>query len=878
MGGRAIFTGTAWLLAATAPAVLAAPCAAQAMPEPELRIVELRLRDRIMLAENLIAWQSGEDLFLPAQDAFVLAGFPIEVDAAGVAEGWFLRENQRFTLDPQTGQVEVAGRSFTLEPADYRVIEGVPHVSLSALNRWFSMGAGFLAARQVVVLAPPYLLPDEETARRAFGRQTGPGRGEGIDTTGFVPVAADYRLIGWPHITANLALSYDGAARNQWGGSAQVLAVGDLLFATGRLAASYDSRGQSSARLTLGRADAQAQLLGPLGASYFDFGDIASDSLPLISRAGSGLGLRVGREPLTRADRFDSTNIIGDATPGWQAELYRDGELLSFQEIGSDGRYLFPDVPLRFGSNRFRVQLYGPAGERETVDRVFDIADTLIEPGALRYSLAVYDAGSSLLGAHDLLENGVDGFGTRLNDGLFAEASAGFGLSKQVSVSGFAAYSDPRTGASSAWLGASGALRLQPMLLSATLAVQDNGAAAWQAGLVTGLGPVSVTLDHSQFARGFDSEENRFGSASGIASRSEAALDLRLPRIGIALALTQTRQFDGTRDRSAEVRLSGTVLGISATHRLGWRLLDQPGQAQLERFDGALTLSGNLGALRLRGGLDYDITPSARIRRARAEASYRLENWYLLAGFEREFVEDSGQWRIGANRDWNGVRLGLEGRYDDRRKDARVLATLSFAFDRGNGGGLRFGRAARSDRGRLQPRGFHDMDNNGHRDAGEPDIALRFVTDPRGRQESDAGLIEDLPVDRVIAVVPDLTSNPDPFLVPRDAGYALTARPGAVARIDVPLVDSADAEIILLEADGTPAAGTLAVLTPCGGGPAAATRAAHDGLAYFRQLLPGCYVLSRPAGFAGQIELEPKDVLRRTITLAAPGTAPGGGS
>lgn len=865
-------TALALALAAMQAALPASPACAQERPgvetTGELRIVDIRLRDRSTLAGDMFAWQDGEELYLPAEQSFAVLGFPITVAPDGKACGWFLREKQRFELDPLARSVTVAGRAYELEPADFAIIEGVPHVSLGALNRWFSLGARFASDRQVIVVDPPYLLADEEIARRSGARHGGAGARDEIDSSGFKSVDPAYRLLGWPHLTANLSASHDGAARQKFAASAQLLATGDMLFMTGRLALSLATRGENQARLTLGRRNADATLLGPLGATYFEFGDVVSNSLPLIARNGSGVGFRVGREPITRADSFDTTDIIGDATPGWQAELFRDGELLAFQEIGTDGRFVFAGVPLRFGANRFRVQLYGPSGERDSVDRTIDIADTLIEPGSVRYSVAMFDSTRSLFGERNFADLALDGEGEQLDDGLYAEANAGLGLSGKLSLSGFAAVRERKAEPLRAWFGASGAWRAGPALLSGDIAVQDDGELAWTAGALTGLGAFSLSLAREEYSRGFDSQESRAGSSGGIASRTDATIDGRLPNLGIALSLGEIRQFDGTRDRSAQLRMSGKLLGLSTTHRLAWRELVRPGAARERRTDGDLAVSGAIGELRLRGGLEYDITPDLKLRRARAEVNYRLAEWYFQAGFDRDLENRSSQWRLATNRDWIGVRLGLEGRYDDRRGDVRILATLAFALDRGPDRELRLGRAARSDRGQLHVSGFHDRDGNGIRGADEPELGLRFITDPRGRSLGGDQVIEDLPVDRVVALAPDLASNPDPFLVPAVQGYRVMMRPGALQRVEVPLVDSADAELVLRDAGGGPVAGVVVELQPCQGGPAAAARTAHDGLAYFRQLLPGCYRVARPAGVEAEFELVAKDVLRRILVVS----------
>ena len=70
---------------------------------------------------------------------------------------------------------------------------------------------------------------------------------------------------------------------------------------------------------------------------------------------------------------------------GWDAELYRNGQLIGFQEDDGDGRYEFLNVELFFGRNELEVVLYGPQGQvrREKTD--FPVGFNQIEPGETYY-------------------------------------------------------------------------------------------------------------------------------------------------------------------------------------------------------------------------------------------------------------------------------------------------------------------------------------------------------------------------------------------------------------------------------------------------------------------------------------------------------------
>ncbi|MFM9500486.1 hypothetical protein ACKI1Q_43865, partial [Streptomyces galilaeus] len=82
---------------------------------------------------------------------------------------------------------------------------------------------------------------------------------------------------------------------------ADIRSSGDLAFLTARLYAGLSSTGGlTAARAQLGRRDPDLALLGPLRASEFQLGDVASEALPLGLRGVAGRGVFVTNEPLER--------------------------------------------------------------------------------------------------------------------------------------------------------------------------------------------------------------------------------------------------------------------------------------------------------------------------------------------------------------------------------------------------------------------------------------------------------------------------------------------------------------------------------------------------------------------------------------------------
>ena len=81
-------------------------------------------------------------------------------------------------------------------------------------------------------------------------------------------------------------------------------------------------------RLRAYRTDPKGQLLGPLKATHFALGDISTFSTPLVSQSVAGRGALVTNRPIERPDNFDRTSFRGELPSGWDAELYRNDQLL----------------------------------------------------------------------------------------------------------------------------------------------------------------------------------------------------------------------------------------------------------------------------------------------------------------------------------------------------------------------------------------------------------------------------------------------------------------------------------------------------------------------------------------------------------------------
>ena len=399
----ALLGGLAWGAGAVGPlraapgqaAAVSDPKVAAALPvvEPsddDLLILELRL-NRLVLSQGLIAYRipSGVCLYLGAVAQAL--DFPIRVDAGtGRAEGWFLREDRVFVLDLVRQEVTIGGSAGTFDAGRVqRHPEGIC-VELTLLSTWFPIEFQFDQANATVTLRPWEPLPIElRLARERRRARLGQGRGALPD---YPRHETPYELWNWPVVdsflesrlvrvgnsdSANLVNRYN------------TLAVGELLRMTSEISlAGNTGNALSRVRARLGRKDPGGGLLGPLRATEFALGDIATPQTPLVARSEPGRGAEVSSFPLGRAQEYDRITLRGELPDGWEVELHRNGVLLDFRESRGDGRYEFEDVPVLFGRNEFRFVFYGPQGQvREKTEELF-IGTDLTSPGEFYFRLA----------------------------------------------------------------------------------------------------------------------------------------------------------------------------------------------------------------------------------------------------------------------------------------------------------------------------------------------------------------------------------------------------------------------------------------------------------------------------------------------------------
>lgn len=858
-------------------------------PEEDLLIFEVVL-DQQVLSRDLLAYPHPHGVLVPLGQLLSLLELPIAVDAhAGSAQGWFGSRDRRFSLDLAQGEIAVAGRVQPVDSSRVELHADDIYVDAKLLSSWLPLGLVIDPAALRIRIVPgeklPLQLQQERDARR---RELAGAVAASVSGEGAIPSlpSRPFRLAGWPILDAGvrLTLRSDSEEGDGFSGRQSLLAEGDLLGMTAELllSAGQGEEGRGSAdrsRLTLGRRDPDGRLLGPLRATDARIGDLTPAFDPWLSQGRPGLGFEIARArsagTLYGLGDFDRTVLTGNALPGWDVELYRNGALFAFQTVGEDGRYEFRDVPLQVGDNILRLVFYGPQGEtREKVERI-PIAAELPPPGETSYRLSFFEVDEGLLRSSvpedETVPRGEPWIGAEVEYGLSRWLALEGGFSSLALADGRHDYT--RFGLRTSLLGAVARLGL----------VRDaRGGQLVQLGLRRNLGRrFSLALEHTELD-GFRSD-TADTLAGDLLSRTKARLDGQVKLPGAAWAQVpfsvEVLEDQRTAGRLLQLRGASGLAVPAGPLILGsrWRV----GMTEDSyTADGDLLLNGRIRGLQMRGALTYGILPEPGLSSLDVVGDLRRQSGLGFRFSVSQSLRQSGtSVTAGVDRPLTSLVLGLDAGFSSR-SGLRLSGSLSFSLARDpRAGSWRMRRAAGASQGAVSARAFLDLDANGRFDSGDrPLPGVGFTMDGRNHEEvtkADGTAWLPLPPYRPIRLTLDERTLEDVSWAAERDPIVLLARPGMTWTEDIPVVATADLDgtVSFREGQGArPASNVRLQLLDGTGEVVEEARSQFDGFYLFEKVRPGRYVLRIDPEQAARLGLRPAE---REVILGSGGSQSG---
>jgi len=789
--------GAALLCLAAAPAA--------ALDDSRLAILEIRL-DGGILSPGLPAYLDDTGgVLLPLGALSDLLEFAIDVEPArGRATGWLIEESRTFALNLATGEVASDGQPGALEPGDAVRGEDDLYVVPARLAQWLPLDIEVRASQLVALITSRETLPVQKRRLREEARSQ--RLVSKVAARAVHPVQkAEYQMFTWPLLDANVEY------RGRGGDMTPVFSLqsaGDLAkLETSFLVAHIDrERFLGVARARAGRSDLDGELLGPLRATEFQFGDLYAPSTPLVLRGKLGRGALIGNRPLHRAESFDATNVPGEAPAGWEVELYVDGVLWDFTTVDEGGRYLFENVPVNFGRTLLRTVVYGPQGQTREQVRAVTVGERMIAPGEVQYRLLGVQDDRFLITGED---QSADAPGRGRWTGL---AEAGFGVTRSLSLSG-AWTRSPLADRDHDYRSLVADAVVRGAAVRGQVVADNAGGSARSLAVQSGLFGRTLQVEHAVF--------NDFVSDANAPERRRTR-DTTL-RLGGGLHL-------GARPFSYDLRLQSTAFAERAIARqdgaalrlaTGWSRATWTGKLDYRRSGSGATderrllqehlLSSWWGPLLLRGQVRSAISPDFGLESAGASAGWQASRRLRLGGQVSRDLQDLGTTGYGGSLTLllDGVQVALSGHTATGQEAFFSLGVSTSLTKVPETMRLHVQRTRLTGGYGATARVFLDRNANGlYDDRDEPLPDVRFAGGGALRHASTDRLglayLPDLPARDVRDVTLDVESLQDPYLIPSLQAVRAIGHPGAHLALEFPVTYSGDIE------------GTVFLQTPAG--------------------------------------------------------------
>lgn len=821
------------------------------------------------LGDGVRGYQTPQGICVDLGDVVLALDLAVRVDKKlRRATGWVFDERRSLAIDRDAGEVRAGSQSFRLTATTIRDTPAGWCVELASLNEWLGVPLAADLSNAVLRIDSKEKLPFQLAAeRRARAASIRPQAA--FDLASLPQAARPYQAWAMPSVdvVASAGVVSDKRGGSYVQGRYEIFAAGEVAGQSFDARLSSDNEGvPDSLRMRLYRTDPQGRLLGPLRATHYGLGDVSLLSTGIVAASTPGRGAVLTNRPIERPDAFDKTTFRGDLPGGWDAELYRNGQLLAFTSPNGDGRYEFVDVPLQYGANCFEIVLYGPQGQIRREIRQVQVGMDSIPP-----QQTWYWAGFAQENA-DLIEFGNQRRGA-FRRGWRGTMGIERGLDTRTSA---AAYFHSLMIENVRYNYGEVALRrsIGPTLLEVGGSYADNGGLAARASWLAAFGETYIRADAMRGWGGFVSDR-LINNINGITSVSiDQSVKLGRTVLPLHFDVRHVERWSGVGSLEASARASASFRALTFTGQLDWSRTKVPvGPDPPDNLSASLLANARIGRVRVRGEARFALSggnADSRMTLIGEWAGRGDAEWRTELGYDRGL--DRARAGLGYTRRFN--KLQLTG-FGEVASDGSVAASLALAFSFGpkSNGGWRVSSEKLASRGQVVAEVWMDENGDGVRQPGEtalPDVPLTagnaFVD--AATDKAGLGAIDGLEPFRPVMIGIDAGSLPDPYVQPALPGVVVTPRPGVATRVLLPMAAAGEIEGVLRRDGGNPVEGLSVELVDAEGRLRATTITEFDGYFLFEGVAYGRYTVRPGKASAAALRLDGALVLS-----AAPGKA-----
>ncbi len=346
----------------------------------------------VIINSALEALYQDNRLFLPATYLSDDVEVPITYNKAENAlTGWLENHSNTVRVDFNKHTGRVGKNMFDVSQDDYLYYDDEIYLSIQLIDKILNTQSEFDFANQSLKVTSAGNLPfDLELSRRQkqkrfdqVAKEKEAARQQQLNKD--VYTQSDWLQMPFIDLSARYSVS-----KNQGQHTADNLSyTANASFLTGGFDSefnAYSSTIDDSPVLTFktAREDETGHILGLF--KHLEMGDTYSYSNAENSSNTPGVGFKMSTESILSPD--DKTYTFRDALPlGWEVELYRNEELLGYQNQSNNGYFEFADIPLLLGKNKFKLVFYGPQGQTKEKEEIIFFNGNILNRGKGRLRL-----------------------------------------------------------------------------------------------------------------------------------------------------------------------------------------------------------------------------------------------------------------------------------------------------------------------------------------------------------------------------------------------------------------------------------------------------------------------------------------------------------
>lgn len=821
-----------------------------ALNEDDLLVLEAGIED-FDLSETLFVYQQPETTLIPLQGLFDLLDFPLQIDVASqTVNGWFIHEDNRFSLDIGQKTLFIKGKKLKWPRSQYYAADDFDlYFDYRLLERWFGLHLRLNVSRLVLNVSSDVELPVVLQARRLQKRRT-----IREETSSSVPDSYHpnrYQWLGDPRFDLEISDDFQHTrGKFQQFPGAVLQGRMDLLQHSMRV--SYvNADSTDDLRLTFSRFAPGPDKAMFMGLTEYEFGDVSSRSDSLLYASIKGRGLNLVSGTGAQLDKVDEVDIDGDAPPGWEVELYRNGSLIAFGNSESNGRYEFNGISTFVGQNIFDIRIYGPQGQFRSRREEINIGPGMIKTGEWGYHLSALERNRHLVDLEDETRDDVsDFFQTDVSYGVNEYLTLQAGISQTTPDSDTEAH---RYSSLDAFASVRGAFTHFKYVDDA-----DSGSAA--AAVIKGSwNEINLNAEFLKFDS-FISDAN-----PGGLKNSDVKLGVNgSSRFVWNVPVTYEFEYKDTgftlhdrHQRSLRNRLGFNVFSANVSHEMQYTRASLDDQK--DSLVANISANKRFSQWRLKAELNYFMMPTGRVNsygvgatwKQSSDFVYQGQLNYSLSGADELAVNNTFTWEL------SHVALSVSAGFTNKgTQTAGLSLSTSFGYDRGQHQFL-ISKDHLSTGGSATARVYLDKNHDGIFNADDQPIkgvSFKGRANWRDQASDDSGLstLSGVSPRDFQRIELDEASLGDPFLQPLKSVHYLYTHEGATNYIEFPVVETLEIEgsvVLLKQGREKIMSGVPVQLISEQGELIVQSVSEFDGVFIIEKVIPGTYRLEVPADF-----------------------------